>query len=50
MNSIEALIELEREARARIEELEAAIRDALGRHQVTHIHASLRCVLQEDER
>lgn len=49
MNSIEALIELEREARARIEELEAAIKDALGRHQVTHIHASLRRALREDD-
>lgn len=32
--------------RSRVAELEAAIQDALGRYQVTHIHSALRQVVK----
>ena len=45
--SIEAAWELQQAAEARVEKMALAISDALGRYQVTHIHAGLREAMKD---
>lgn len=42
-------LRLTREAADRIDDLEKALRDVLGRHQVTHCHAAALAALGEGE-